>query len=375
MTDRARAMKRVIVVAGARPNFVKVAPLVRALDARAEVFERLLVHTGQHYDAAMSGGFFDALGLPAPDIHLGAGSGSHAEQTGRVMIEFEKVVQAREPGLVLVVGDVNSTLACALAARKLGVAVAHVEAGLRSGDLSMPEEINRRCTDVLSDLLFTTDELASDNLRHEGVAAARIHFVGNVMIDSLLRHRAAAARDPSLARLGLDASNYALVTLHRPSNVDDPRRLHDLVAVLRELSQTLPVVFPVHPRTRARLASAGVAQSLAAQPGMRLLEPLGYIAFLNLTMHARLVLTDSGGLQEETTALGVPCLTLRPNTERPITVSQGSNRVVGDDPDAVRAGIEQALAADRSTYRVPDKWDGRTAERIVEILATQGPPA
>ncbi len=362
-------MVRVIVVAGARPNFMKVAPVIEALNEYPDVFDHMLVHTGQHYDEAMSRSFFDALGLPKPDIDLEVGSGSHAEQTGRVMIEFEKVVLSHRPDLVIVVGDVNSTLACAVTARKLGVPVAHVEAGLRSRDMEMPEEINRLCTDVLCDYLFTTDEMASDNLRREGVAESRIHFVGNVMIDSLLKHRAVAEYDGTLKELELGAGTYAMVTLHRPSNVDDPETLKGLVGVLIELSRELPVVFPIHPRTRARLDHAGLTAAMGSEKGLTMLEPLGYIPFLNLVMHARLVLTDSGGLQEETTVLGIPCLTLRHNTERPITCSQGTNRLVGNDPESVRSGIASILAGGPVQPVTPPRWDGQAGRRIAEILA------
>lgn len=364
-------MVKVIVVAGARPNFMKVAPVIEAMNEHPEVFEHTLVHTGQHYDEAMSRSFFDALGLPKPDIDLEVGSGSHAEQTGRVMIEFEKVLLNNMPDLVIVVGDVNSTLACAVTARKLGVPVAHVEAGLRSRDMEMPEEINRLCTDVLCDYLFTTDEMASENLRNEGVDDSKIHFVGNVMIDTLLKHREVAAKDNTLASLGLEKGGYALVTLHRPSNVDDPATLKALMEVLIELSREVPVVFPVHPRTRARIDHVGLAAAMEAEEGLMMMTPLGYIPFLNLVMHARMVLTDSGGLQEETTVLGVPCLTLRHNTERPITCSQGTNRLVGNAPEAVKAAIRGILAGDSQNSVVPDKWDGRAARRIVEVLMEQ----
>lgn len=365
-------MVKVIVVAGARPNFMKVAPVIEALDEYPDVFAHTLVHTGQHYDEAMSRSFFGVLGLPEPDIDLGVGSGSHAEQTGRVMIEFEKVLLREPPDLVIVVGDVNSTLACAVTARKLGVPVAHVEAGLRSRDMEMPEEINRLCTDVLCDYLFTTDEMASDNLVNEGIEESKIHFVGNVMIDTLTKHRTVAAGDGTLGRLGLSEGGYGLVTLHRPSNVDDPATLKDLVGVLIDLSRKMPVVFPAHPRTRSRIEHAGLLDSLASAEGMMLLEPLGYIPFLNLVMHARLVLTDSGGLQEETTVLGVPCLTLRHNTERPITCSQGTNRLVGNDPQEIKDGIAKVLAEGPAGAAAPDKWDGRAATRIAAILADRG---
>lgn len=360
-------MMRVVVVAGARPNFMKVAPLIEALNAWPKLFEHQLVHTGQHYDEAMSRSFFETLGIPKPDIDLEVGSGTHAEQTGRVMIEFEKVLVADPPDLVIVVGDVNSTMACTITAKKLGIRVAHVEAGLRSRDMSMPEEINRLCTDVLCDYLFTTDEPASENLRAEGVEDGKIFFVGNVMIDTLLKHRAMAERDDTLAGLGLEPDGYALVTLHRPSNVDDPAVLGSLVTMLEDIAREVPVIFPAHPRTRARMETAGL---LDGAPGTRLkvLDPLSYIPFLNLTMHARLVLTDSGGLQEETTVLGVPCLTLRHNTERPITCQQGTNRLVGTDPVRIREDVGRILKGERPAAKVPEKWDGRAAERIVEVL-------
>ncbi|HSH41693.1 MAG TPA: UDP-N-acetylglucosamine 2-epimerase (non-hydrolyzing) [Arenicellales bacterium] len=366
-------MIQVTVVAGARPNFMKVAPLIEALGRRPDIFRTRLVHTGQHYDEAMSRSFFEALGLPRPDVDLEVGSGSHAEQTGRVMIEFEKVLLNDLPDLVVVVGDVNSTLACAVTARKLGVPVAHVEAGLRSRDMEMPEEINRLCTDVLCDYLFTTDEMASDNLRREGVDESKIHFVGNVMIDTLLKHRDMAAREPILDDLGLQPGHYVLTTLHRPSNVDDPAILKGLVEVLLDLSSRLPVVFPVHPRTRDRIRYAGLLSTLEAADRLILLDPLGYLPFLNLIMHAGMVLTDSGGLQEETTVLGVPCLTLRHNTERPITCSQGTNRLVGNQPPAIRSAIDEILQGSRLAGAVPEKWDGRAAERIVEVLAGRLP--
>jgi UDP-N-acetylglucosamine 2-epimerase (non-hydrolysing) len=366
-------MIRITVVAGARPNFMKVAPLIEALGRRPDVFRSRLVHTGQHYDEAMSRNFFEALGLPKPDVDLEVGSGSHAEQTGRVMIEFEKVLLDDLPDLVVVVGDVNSTLACAVTARKLGVPVAHVEAGLRSRDMEMPEEINRLCTDVLCDYLFTTDEMASDNLRREGVDESKIHFVGNVMIDTLLKHRDMAAREPILGDLALEPGHYALTTLHRPSNVDDPEILKGLVAVLLDLSSRLPVVFPVHPRTRDRIGHAGLMPALEAADRLIMLDPLGYLPFLSLVMHAGMVLTDSGGLQEETTVLGVPCLTLRHNTERPVTCRQGTNRLVGNQPPAIRSAIDEILQGARLAGSVPEKWDCRAAERIVEVLAGRLP--
>jgi len=354
---------RVLVVAGARPNFMKVAPLLRELRARPR-FETLLVHTGQHYDAAMSDGFFRDLGIPAPDVNLSVGSGSHAVQTSEVLRRIEPVLLDWRPAVVVVVGDVNSTLAAALAAVKLEIPVAHVEAGLRSFDRSMPEEINRLLTDAISHWLFTSEPSGAENLRREGVCAERIHFVGNVMIDTLRAHLPRAREAAPLARLGLEPRGYAVLTLHRPSNVDDPERLVGLFAVLEEIHRELPIVFPVHPRTRA-----SIEQRLGGRvPRLGLTDPLGYLEFLGLLADARLVLTDSGGIQEETTVLGVPCLTLRNSTERPVTVSEGTNRLVGGEPEVIRAEARKVLDGDAPHGRVPDKWDGAAAHRIVDVL-------
>jgi len=362
-------MKKILHVVGARPNFMKVAPIYKAIRRRGNLEQRL-VHTGQHYDEKMSDVFFADLGLPAPDVHLGIGSGSHGEQTGRLLIALEEVFVAERPGLVSVVGDVNSTLAAALVAAKMGIPVSHVEAGLRSFDRAMPEEINRIVTDALADLLLTPSEDADENLRREGVSPARIHRVGNVMIDSLLAARDQAARLPALAQLGLSPRAYAVCTLHRPSNVDDPEVLGGLIGALGDLSRELPVIFPVHPRTRKVIAGAGLSEAAARHPALRLVEPMGYLEFLALTSQARLVLTDSGGLQEETTALGVPCLTLRENTERPITVSVGTNLVVGNDPARVRAEAQKILGGAGKRGRIPELWDGHTAERIAALYET-----
>lgn len=367
-------MLNIINVVGARPNFMKMAPLVQAMRAHPTRIRQLLVHTGQHYDVRMSQAFFDDLQLPRPDLDLGVGSGSHAEQTGRVMIEFEKVCERERPDLVVVVGDVNSTLACTLAAKKLGIRVAHVEAGLRARDMSMPEEINRLCTDVLCDYLFTTDRIANDNLRAEGIPEERIFFVGNVMIDTLLKHRALAATRTLRAEWGLTPRGYATLTLHRPSNVDDAATLRGLLAVLHDLARHLPIVFPVHPRTRKMISNFGLEHYFTTGPkpsGLWPTEPLGYLDFLHLNMDARLVITDSGGLQEETTVLGVPCITLRNNTERPITCTVGTNFVVGNRPEAVRERAEAILRGEVRPGAVPEKWDGRAAERIVAILLQQ----
>jgi UDP-N-acetylglucosamine 2-epimerase (non-hydrolysing) len=356
-------MSLVVHVVGARPNFMKIAPVMRALAARA-VGQRL-VHTGQHYDAKMSDVFFDDLGLPEPDLHLGVGSASHAEQTARVMMAFERALEALpRPDFVLVPGDVNSTLAAALVAAKLGVRVAHLEAGLRSYDRAMPEELNRVATDHLADLLLTPSADADRNLAREGIPAERVVRVGNVMIDSLLAALPRARERAIPARLGLRARCYAVVTLHRPSNVDDPRTLARLLGALAALARELPVVFPVHPRTRARLAEPGLTAHASA---LRLTEPLGYLDFLSLVSDARLVLTDSGGLQEETTALGIPCLTLRENTERPITVEEGTNEVVGTDPDRIAAAARRAVDG-ATSGRCPALWDGRAGERVAEAL-------
>ncbi len=359
---------KIACVVGARPNFMKMAPIIDALKAHRTVTP-LLVHTGQHYDAAMSKVFFEDLGMPVPDLFLGVGSGSHSEQTARVMVEFDKVVVAERPDFILVVGDVNSTLAASLVAAKHLVPLGHVEAGLRSFDRTMPEEINRMVTDILSDLLFTTSEDAEENLLREGVDRAKIRFVGNVMIDSLLTHREAARRSQSVEQFGLTPKKYVLVTLHRPSNVDERGALEPLVHVLGRLSRERAVLFPMHPRTRARITEFGLEDALAAYPGLRPADPLGYLDFMRLLDDSELVLTDSGGIQEETTVLGVPCLTLRPNTERPITITHGTNRLVGTEPaDILAAGLE-ALASPPPAGKVPPLWDGHAAERIAAILA------
>jgi UDP-N-acetylglucosamine 2-epimerase (non-hydrolysing) len=355
---------KLIAVAGARPNFMKIAPLMREIGRRPGV-AACLVHTGQHYDERMSRLFFEQLAIPRPDVDLGVGSGSHAGQTAEVMKRFEPVVLEEKPDAVLVVGDVNSTIACALVAVKLGVPVAHVEAGLRSFDRTMPEEINRILTDAISEWLFVTEPSGLANLKREGVPEARVHLVGNVMIDTLLASRELARQSPILDELGLTPARYAVLTLHRPASVDHPEVLAGLLRAIGRLQQELPIVFPVHPRTHKALAG----HDLASWPNLRLVDPLGYLEFMKLVSDARLVLTDSGGVQEETTVLGVPCLTLRTSTERPITVEQGTNRLVGLDPDRIIAEGLAALAAPRGSQRVPDLWDGRAAARILDILA------
>ena len=364
-------MLKVLNIVGARPNFMKMAPIIEAMTRRPDQFHHLLVHTGQHYDERMSKSFFEDLGMPKPDVDLEVGSGSHAEQTARIMIEFEKVCLRERPDLIIVVGDVNSTMACAITAKKLGIRVAHVEAGLRSRDMSMPEEINRLCTDVLCDYLFTTDHFADENLQAEGVSPEKIFFVGNVMIDTLVKHRE-LARDLGLAdRWGLERGRYATLTLHRPSNVDEASTLRGILDALKEVATEMPIVFPIHPRTRKMVEQFGFAGYFSDAPrpeGLWLCPPLGYLELLHLNMHAAMVITDSGGLQEETTVLGVPCITLRHNTERPITCEVGTNFIVGNQREDILRQAHKVLAGDVPLGTIPDKWDGRTAERIVEIL-------
>jgi UDP-N-acetylglucosamine 2-epimerase (non-hydrolysing) len=362
-------MLKVINVVGARPNFMKVAPIVEAMKRREREFAPLIVHTGQHYDSMMSDAFFRDLELPQPDIHLEVGSASHAAQTAAVMERFEPVLLEQKPDWVLVVGDVNSTLACSLVSVKLGVRVAHVEAGLRSRDRTMPEEINRLLTDQIADLLFTPSPDADENLRAEGIPEERIRFVGNVMIDSLFK-QLTRARDSGIRQaLGVSGQDYAVLTLHRPSNVDNLETLGRIIDALEEISDRLPIVFPVHPRTRKTIAEFGFGERIEKAKGLRLTEPLGYLDFLGLYSHARLVLTDSGGLQEETTVLGIPCLTLRDNTERPITVEQGTNTIVGTDREKITTAAFAALNGSlTSNRRVPQLWDGKTADRILDAL-------
>ncbi|MFA4947644.1 MAG: UDP-N-acetylglucosamine 2-epimerase (non-hydrolyzing) [Candidatus Krumholzibacteriia bacterium] len=362
-------MKAAIIV-GARPNFMKAAPLIREFKRRRR-FDWVLVHTGQHYDENMSRVFFEDLELPEPDIHLGVGSGSHAEQTARIMIAFESIVARERPDLVIVVGDVNSTLACSLVGAKALVPVAHVESGLRSFDLAMPEEINRMVTDVLSRFCFTTSPEAETNLLREGVKPDRIFFVGNIMIDSLLFYLAKAERSRILDELGAAPGEYVLVTLHRPSNVDESGVFAGIMQALAGLARSIPVIFPVHPRTRKTIESARGA--IEIPEGLKLIEPLGYLDFIKAMRHARIVVTDSGGIQEETTVLGVPCITVRENTERPITVEIGTNVLVGTDPGKIRDEAARILAGPARAHRVPPLWDGKTAERIADILEQQFP--
>jgi UDP-N-acetylglucosamine 2-epimerase (non-hydrolysing) len=363
---RGRKMK-ILNIVGARPNFMKMAPIIEAMNKYPDQIKHLLVHTGQHYDEKMSKAFFDDLGMPKPYIDLEVGSGSHAEQTAKIMVAFEKVCLEQKPDLVIVVGDVNSTLACTITAKKLGIQVAHVEAGLRSRDMTMPEEINRLCTDVLCDYLFTTDPLADANLKAEGIPAEKIFFVGNVMIDTLLKHKTMAERLPLMRDWGLAPKGFATLTLHRPSNVDNPATLRGIMEVILEIAQDLPIIFPIHPRTRKMLDGL-ISHSKIQNSKLRIVDPLGYLEFLHLNMHAKLVLTDSGGLQEETTVLDVPCITLRHNTERPITCTEGTNILIGNDPQKIRETVRRVLNGEIKGGRVPEKWDGKAAERIVLAL-------
>ena len=373
---------KIVLVAGARPNFMKIAPIMAASSGDSRI-EPCLVHTGQHYDERMSQLFFEELAIPRPDVDLEVGSASHAAQTAEIIRRFEPICLERRPDVVVVVGDVNSTIACALVAAKLGIKIAHVEAGLRSFDRTMPEEINRILTDRISDLLFTTEASANANLRAEGVDPARVHFVGNVMIDTLRQHRQRAAGSTILRDLGLmdgtgsdNIAAYGVVTLHRPSNVDRSECLETLLAALGEIATEVPLIFPMHPRTAKQVERFGLRHHLrrdghspgAATHGIHAIPPLGYLDFLNLVANAGVVLTDSGGLQEETTVLGVPCVTLRENTERPVTCEQGTNRIVGTDPARIIAAARDALGR-RWAPCTPELWDGHAAERIVEILA------
>lgn len=362
----------IMCIVGARPNFMKIAPIMAQLKRPDSGLAAFLVHTGQHYDAEMKHQFFDQLGIPEPDVDLGVGSGSHAQQTAEIMRRFEPVLDEHHPAAILVVGDVNSTIACALVASKKNIKVIHVEAGLRSYDRAMPEEVNRVLTDQISDYLFTTERSAQENLAREGIPAEAIHFVGNVMIDTLRANLTRAI--PATKTLGKDADRivgategFAIVTLHRPSNVDNPEVLGSLLASLRRISDSMPLVFPVHPRTAGRIKAGGFDELLNT-PRIVCTAPLGYLELLGLMQQARIVLTDSGGIQEETTALGVPCITMRENTERPITVTDGTNTIVGINTQKIEAAVADVLQSGGKTGRIPEYWDGRAAERILAVL-------
>ena len=364
---------KIISVVGARPNFMKIAPLIKEF-AKHKNIMNILVHTGQHYDKNMSKLFFKDLNLPQPDIYLGVGSGSHAEQTASIMIKFEKIITKEKPDLVIVVGDVNSTIACALTASKMGIKIAHVEAGLRSFDRSMPEEINRVLTDSISDLLFVTEKSGLVNLKNEGIDRKRIHFVGNVMIDTLMQHKNAAKKSAILDKLNITKRQYALVTLHRPSNVDTPRILNEILEVLKIISKDVNVVFPVHPRTEKMIKKMGVNASQANKINDKKIvftEPFGYVDFLKLMSNAKFVLTDSGGIQEETTVLGIPCLTIRENTERPVTISEGTNKLVGTSKKVVLEEASKIIKGIKGMHKIPKFWDGKAAKRIVKIIITE----
>jgi UDP-N-acetylglucosamine 2-epimerase (non-hydrolysing) len=362
-------MIKVLNIVGARPNFMKIAPIYAEMKRRGSEFDPLIVHTGQHYDAKMSDAFFNDLGMPEPDVYLGIGSASHAVQTAKIMLEFEPVILREKPDWVLVVGDVNSTIACALVCSKLGVKIAHVEAGLRSGDRTMPEEINRILTDSISDLLLTPSPDGNENLKREGIADEKVKLVGNVMIDSLFRNLEFAQNSNILNELGLESKDYATLTLHRPSNVDEKEVFESLLDALTEISRQIPIIFPAHPRTKARIEEFGFSERIE-NSNIVITEPLGYLDFLKLMSNSKLVLTDSGGLQEETTALKIPCLTLRENTERPITIELGTNKLVGTDPEKIKSEAFDILAREDFTKdaKVPPLWDGKTAERICDAL-------
>ncbi|MEP6878272.1 MAG: UDP-N-acetylglucosamine 2-epimerase (non-hydrolyzing) [Nitrosospira sp.] len=367
-------MKRVYLVAGARPNFMKIAPIVRALQAHGGLAFKI-IHTGQHYDRDMNDVFFEELGIPEPDVFMAAGSGSHSQQTGKIMMAFEELCQTDVPDSVLVVGDVNSTLACSIVAKKLNIPVAHVEAGLRSGDMTMPEEINRMVTDSISDWFFVTEPSGVANLKREGKPDVAIHYVGHVMVDNLLYQAEKLANlDASgfetsgfKARYSANGGQYGVITLHRPSNVDSAEMMMRIGGALNEIATALPLIFPVHPRTRGNLEKFGIELG----PNITLVGPQAYMAFLNLWKDAAVVLTDSGGLQEETTALGVPCITIRENTERPVTVDEGSNVLAGTDPVRIVGEVRKVLRGEGKQGRRPHLWDGKAAERIVDVLATE----
>ena len=385
--NKLQSPAKVIHIVGARPNFMKIAPLMEEMSKYPQDFDQLLLHTGQHYDEGMSKSFFDDLRLTKPDVYLGVGSGTHAEQTGKIMIEFERVCIQEKPDLVIVVGDVNSTIACALVAAKLCIPIAHIEAGLRSFDRTMPEEINRILTDQISDYLFTTCEDANQNLIKEGIPENKIFFVGNTMIDTMLSHMEIAKNSVILEKLGLRKDNkikkYGVVTLHRPSNVDNPKTLKGILNALNEFAREIPIIFPAHLRTIKQIKNFKLQEMVNYEENflskglnntnrnILAIPPLGYLDFLCLMSNAAIVLTDSGGIQEETTILGIPCLTLRNNTERPITVKEGTNTVVGNNPDNIINTALSVLENQNSRKKIPKYWDGKAAERIVKILSSK----
>ena len=359
---------KILNIVGARPNFMKIAPIQREMEKNSAL-EPLIIHTGQHYDEKMSKLFFDDLELPRPARYLKVGSATHAQQTAKIMVEFEKVVDEEKPDLVLVVGDVNSTAACSMVAAKMGVKIAHVEAGLRSFDRTMPEEINRMVTDTLSDYLFVTEQSGLDNLRKEGVPDEKVFFTGNVMIDSLVYFLDKAKNSNIIDQLNLNGNEYALVTLHRPSNVDVKENFEKLLNAFSEIENDLKIVFPIHPRSRKMLTNFGLDDRISAMQNLVLLDPIGYLDFMKLMHDAKLVLTDSGGIQEETTYLGIPCITLRENTERPVTIDVGTNVLVGSDTELVVSEAKKIISGQSKKGQVPDLWDGKAAERIVSIIA------
>jgi len=363
-------MLKIANIVGARPNFMKIAPIHRRMQT-SEYIAPILIHTGQHYDEKMSKTFFVELEMPEPDLYLGVGSGTHAEQTAAVMIGLEKVFMEKKPDWVQVVGDVNSTIAASLAAAKLHIPVSHVESGLRSFDRSMPEEVNRVLTDAISNLLFVTEQSGLDNLTKEGVTSEKIHFVGNVMIDSLIEHLKKAEQSTVLEDYNLQPQNYVLVTLHRPSNVDHFDNLNKILNVFEHIQKEIPIFFPIHPRTQKMIKTFNLENKVNKMANLFLTEPLGYLPFLRLMSQAKIVLTDSGGIQEETTYLGIPCLTLRENTERPVTIELGTNQLVGADPDAILNGFERAMNGNMGNHKIPQLWDGFTSKRIVELFEKQ----
>jgi len=368
MVRHQRTPIKVLNIVGARPNFMKIAPIHRLMEA-AEGIEPVLVHTGQHYDKVMSKVFFKDLDLPEPKIYLGVGSGSHAQQTGAIMIELEKIMFETSPDLILVVGDVNSTMAAALVASKLSIPIAHVEAGLRSFDRSMPEEINRVVTDALADFLFVTEESGRRNLLNEGVREEKIYLVGNVMIDSLLQFQQKATNSKVHSELHLDNQPFALLTLHRPSNVDNRANFTNILNALERIEKEISIIFPIHPRSRKMIEQFNFSAKIEQMTNLKLIDPIGYLDFLHLMQNAKFVLSDSGGIQEETTVLGIPCLTLRENTERPVTVELGTNRIVGMDTDKIVTESLKVLSGQSKKGEIPPLWDGNAAQRIVNIIS------